>query len=172
MQSKFSTPSVKKKKATASRTEKVNNQHKTSTAKKGRLRPIRAHTVRSRRGHGEVAGPLPFWPPAPLPHRPQLQHTLLSCQTFALCVQSNSLFLQKKQINKGGGRKEGVTRSEGSEFRKSFVYLAGRMLFILPIANHNICNVSAKAGDYTFKTALLAWRQTDGLSQVFHLLLG
>lgn len=60
-----------------------NDQLKTARAKKGRLRPIRAHTGWSRRGHGEVAGPLPFWPPAPLPHRPQLQHTLLSCQTFA-----------------------------------------------------------------------------------------
>lgn len=48
-------------------------------------------------------------------------------------------------------------------FGKPFVYLAGRMLFILPIANHNIRNVSAKTGDYTLKTALFAWRQTNGL---------
>lgn len=41
------------------------------------------------------------------------------------------------------------------------------MLFILPIANHNICNVSAKAGDYTLKTALFAWRQTNGFHRFF-----
>lgn len=59
-----------------------------------------------------------------------------------------------------------VTWSEGSEFWKKPVYLAGGMLFVLPIANHNIRNVSAKTGDYTLKTALFAWRQTNGLSQV------
>lgn len=77
-------------------------------------------------------------------------------------------FPAKKQINKG--RKEGH-KVRGVRVQEPFVYLAGCMLFILPIANHNICNVSAKAGDYTLKTALFAWRQTDGLSQVFHLLL-
>lgn len=50
----------------------------------------------------------------------------------------------------------------GVNVPRSFDYLAGSMLFILPIANHNICNVSAKAGDYTLKTALFAWRQTNG----------
>lgn len=113
---------------------------------------------------GEVAVPLPFWPPVPLPHRPQLQHTLLSCQTFALCAQSNSLFLQK--TNEQGGRKEG-NMVRGVKVQKLFVYLAGGMLFILSIANHNICNVSAKAGDYTLKTALFAWRQTDGFHRFF-----
>lgn len=53
----------------------------------------------------------------------------------------------------------------GVTVQEPYVYLAGCMLFILPIANHNICNVSAKTGDYTLKTALFAWRQTDGLSQ-------
>lgn len=33
-------------------------------------------------------------------------------------------------------------------------YLAGRVLLIAPIANHYICNVSAKPGHYTLKTAL------------------
>lgn len=92
----------------------------------------RAHTGRTRAGSWRgFVGPLPFWPPAPLPHHPQLQHILPSCQTFALCVQSNSLFLQK-QINKGGrkegrrGGREGVTWSEGSEFLESrlFTWLA------------------------------------------------
>lgn len=67
------------------------NQHKIPlTAQKRRLGPIRAGRVAV-----EVVGPLPFWLPAPLPHHPQLQHILLSCQTFALCAQSNSLCLQK-----------------------------------------------------------------------------
>lgn len=69
-------------------------------------------------------------------------------------------FPAKTQINKG--RKEGH-KVRGVRVQKQFVYLAGRMLFILPIANHNICNVSAKTGDYTLKTALFAWRQTNGL---------
>lgn len=68
----------------------------------------------------------------------------------------------KTQINKG--RKEGHM-VRGVRVQEPYVYLAGCMLFILPIANHNICNVSAKTGDYTLKTALFAWRQTDGLSQ-------
>lgn len=54
----------------------------------------------------------------------------------------------------------------GVKVQEMFVYLAGCMLFILPIANHNICNVSAKAGDYTLKTALFAWRQTNGFHSV------
>lgn len=108
------------------------DQHKTSTAKKGRRLSNRAHTGGTRAGswRGSV-GPLPFWPPAPLPHHPQLQHILPSCQTFALCVQSNSLFLQKKtNKQRGGGRRGGVgvgvTWSEGSEFLESrlFTWLA------------------------------------------------
>lgn len=77
-----------------------------------------------------------------------------------------TLFSCKKQINKG--RKEGH-KVRGVKVHKSFVYLAGRMLFILPIANHNICNVSAKAGDYTLKTALFAWRQTNGFHRFLTL---
>lgn len=60
----------------------------------------------------------------------------------------------------------------GVKVQVSFVYLAGGMLFILSIANHNICNVCAKAGDYTLKTAFFAWRQTNGFHRFFLCLDG
>lgn len=79
-----------------------------------------------------------------------------------------TLFPCKKQINKG---EEGGHKVRGVKVHKLFVYLAGCMLFILPIANHNICNVSAKAGDYTLKTALFAWRQTNDFHRFLKLSL-
>lgn len=84
-----------------------------------------------------------YFPAKPLHYA--LKATLFSCE--------------RKQINKG---EEGGSQGQSGQSSEVVVYLAGRMLFILPIANHNIRNVSAKAGDYTLKTALFAWRQTNG----------
>lgn len=143
-------------------TEKANT--KPLQQHKGRLLSSRAHTPTTR-----FVDPLPFWPPAPLPHHPQLLHILPSCQTFALCAQSNSLFLQKHtwKSTRGGSRGRGGGHMVRVELWKRHVYLAGGMLLVLPIANHNIRNVSAITGDYTLKTALFAWRQTNGLWQKF-----
>lgn len=84
---------------------------------------------------------LPFLLPVLLLHHPQLQHTLLFCQTFALFVQSNFLFLEDKW-------------DKSSEWS----YLISCMFLISAISNHNISYVSAKSGHYTLKTALFAWK--------------
>lgn len=89
---------------------------------------------------------LPFLLPVLLLHHPQLQHILLFCQTFALFVQSNFLFLEDKW-------------DKSSEWN----YLISCMFLISAISNHNISYVSAKSGHYTLKTALFAWKTTHYL---------
>lgn len=92
--------------------------------------------------HTNISGDrLPFLLPVLLLHHPQLQHILLFCQTFALFVQSNFLFLEDKW-------------DKSSEWS----YLISCMLLISAISNHNISYVSAKSGHYTLKTALFAWK--------------
>lgn len=97
--------------------------------------------------HTNISGDrLPFLLPVLLLHHPQLQHTLLFCQTFALFVQSNFLFLEDKW-------------DKSSEWS----YLISCMLLISAISNHNISYVSAKSGHYTLKTALFAWKTMNYL---------
>lgn len=99
------------------------------------------------RYHTNISGDrLPFLLPVLLLHHPQLQHILLFCQTFALFVQSNFLFLEDKW-------------DKSSEWS----YLISRMFLISAISNHNISYVSAKSGHYTLKTALFAWKTTHSL---------
>lgn len=153
----------------AQQVEAENANTKILQQNKGRLLSSRAHTARTRAGsRGEVHGSITFLA-ACSSSTPSPTTTYTTFLPNLCIMRSKQLsFPAKTQIKKkntrGGSRGWGeVTWSEGSEFWKKHVYLAGGMLFVLPIANHNICNVSAKTGDYTLKTALFAWRQTNGL---------
>lgn len=138
--------------------QQKNNQHKTlydSTEKEAR-------SNQSWQGHDGGHGSITFLA-ACSSSTPSPTTTYTTFLPNLCIMRSKQLsFPAKTQINKG--RKEGHM-VRGVRVQEPYVYLAGCMLFILPIANHNICNVSAKTGDYTLKTALFAWRQTDGLSQ-------
>lgn len=138
--------------------QRKNNQHKTlydSTERE-------AWSNQSWQGHGGGRGSITFLA-ACSSSTPSPTTTYTTFLPNLCIMRSKQLSLPvKTQINKG--RKEGHM-VRGVRVQELYVYLAGCMLFILPIANHNICNVSAKTGDYTLKTAFFAWRQTDGLSQ-------
>lgn len=143
----------KKKKQQQVEQIKENDPHKTSTAKKGRLRPIRAHTEGGLGGSRWGCGSITFLA-ACSSSTPSPTTTYTTFLPNLCIMRSKQLsFPAKTQINRG--RKEGH-KVRGVRVQKLFVYLAGCMLFILPIANHNICNVSAKTGDYTLKTAFFA----------------
>lgn len=166
MQSRVSCFTMKKKKkiATASRTEKSERPTQNFYSKERQASSNQSSHCEEEAGSLWGCGSITFLAAC----SSSTPSPITTYTTFLpnLCImRSKQLsFPAKKQINKG--RKEGHM-VRGVRVQKSFVYLAGCMLFILPIANHNICNVSAKAGDYTLKTALFAWRQTNGFHRFF-----
>lgn len=109
----------------------------------------RAHTAPSGRAHGR---------PGPITFLAACSSSAPSPTTTYTTFLPNLCIMRSKQLSFPA---EETRRKKGSgEHKRSgnVIYLTGRMLLILAIANHDICNVSAKAGHNTLKTALFAWR--------------